>query len=223
MVTGASGRHLGEGVKTDLRRLADEWTPPGWPRPGPSSTTWASGYVVAAHGRLGNHAEAVSLAQQLVSADPLVERTHRTLLRALAAAADRGAAVRAFDRYRTLLADELGVDPSDETVAVYLEAIGGADPAGGASVPAPIGGFAGRGGVGKSRLAAEATRARGRDGGSSWVSLATVADDPLVDATVALRLGITTPAEDQAAALVWTRCGHCSPRASTVVRTATPC
>jgi len=184
----------------------------------------AAEHVVAAHARLGNHAEAVSLAQQLVAADPLVERTHRTLLRALAAAADRGAAVRAFDRCRTLLADELGVDPSDETVAIYLEAIGGTDPAGVASVPAPIGSFVGRdrelavladalgrpglvtitgrGGVGKSRLAAEATRARSRDGGSSWVSLATLADDPLVDATVALRLGITTPAEDQAAALV---------------------
>ena len=61
----------------------------------------------------------------------------------------------------------------------------------------------GRGGVGKSRLAAEAARrAAGYDGGSLWVPLGTVADDPLVDGTVALRLGIASPAEDQAAALV---------------------
>ena len=181
--------------------------------------------VVSAHGRLGDHAEAVGIAQQCVAAYPLAERAHRTLLSALGAAADRSAAVLAFERCRSLLADELGVDPSDETVAVYLEAIGGSDPTGGAVVPPPAGSFVGRarelaelaealerpglvtltgrGGVGKSRLAAEAARrATGYDGGSLWVPLGTVADDPLVDGTVALRLGIASPAEDQAAALV---------------------
>ena len=176
VVTGRYGHHLGDGVDTDLQRLAadlataiglvehgrdraavDLLTPAVGVRgerllPGVDAPWLAAAraelddlglrvaeIVVAAHGRLGDQAEAVGIAQQCVAAYPLAERAHRTLLSALGAAADRSAAVLAFERCRSLLADELGVDPSDETVAVYLDAIGGSDPTGGALVPPPAG------------------------------------------------------------------------------------
>ena len=93
--------------------------------------------VSSASGRQGRHAEAVTVARQAVTAHPLVERSHRALLKALATAADRSAAVVAFDHCRTVLAEELGVDPSDETVAVYLEALGVADEVGRPACPWP--------------------------------------------------------------------------------------
>ena len=180
--------------------------------------------VSTASSRQGRHAEAVTVARQTVASHPLVERSHRALLRALAAAADRSAAVVAFDHCRTVLADELGVDPSDETVAVYLETLGVADGAGRARVPVADTSFVGRepdlgeagrlvaepglatlvgrSGVGKSRLAAEvATRTDGFPGGVWWVPLGTVTDDPLVAPTVALQLGLAGPGDDHAGAI----------------------
>ena len=180
--------------------------------------------VTAAASRQGRHADALAVARQAVAAHPLVERSHRALLRALAAAADRSAAVVAFDQCRTVLADELGVDPSDETVAVYLETLGVADGAATARVPVADTSFVGRepdlaeatrlvaepglvtlvgrSGVGKSRLAAElATHTAGFPGGVWWVPLGTVTDDPLVAPTVALQLGLAGPGDDHAGAI----------------------
>ena len=180
--------------------------------------------VTSAASRQGRHADAVAVARQAVAARPLVERSHRALLRALAAAADRSAAVVAFDQCRTVLADELGVDPSDETVAVYLETLGVADGAATARVPVADTSFVGRepdlaeatrlvaepglvtlvgrSGVGKSRLAAEvATHSAGFPGGVWWVPLGTVTEDPLVAPTVALQLGLAGPGDDHAGAI----------------------
>jgi len=42
-------------------------------------------------------------------------------MRAHAAAGNRSAALRAYERCRQLLADELGVSPSPQTEAVYLD------------------------------------------------------------------------------------------------------
>ncbi len=180
--------------------------------------------VSSASSRQGRHAEAVSVARQAVAAHELVERSHRALLRALGAAADRSAAVVAFDHCRTVLAHELGVDPSDETVAVYLDTLGVADATARARVPVADTSFVGResdlgeatrllnepglatlvgrSGVGKSRLAAEvATRTDGFPGGVWWVPLGTVTDDPLVAPTVALQLGLAGPGDDHAGAI----------------------
>ena len=180
--------------------------------------------VTSAASRQGRHADAVAVARQAVAAHPLEERSHRALLGALAAAADRSAAVVAFDHCRTVLADELGVDPSDETVAVYLETLGVADDAATARVPVADTSFVGRepdlaeatrlvaapglvtlvgrSGVGKSRLAAElATHTEGFPGGVWWVPLGTVTDDPLVAPTVALQLGLAGPGDDHAGAI----------------------
>jgi DNA-binding SARP family transcriptional activator len=71
-----------------------------------------------AHGR-GD--AAVQPATELVGLEPFRESAHLRLLRAHAAAGDRGEALRAYDRCRRLLAEELGVDPSPELEAAYLE------------------------------------------------------------------------------------------------------
>lgn len=44
-------------------------------------------------------------------------------MRAHLAAGDRAEAVRTHERLRDLLAEELGVDPSAETAALYLEVL----------------------------------------------------------------------------------------------------
>ena len=126
--------------------------------------------------RVGEHRQAVTTAEQWVAAAPLDERAHRALIGALDAAGDRAGAVRAYEACRTLLADELGVDPTRETVEVYLHALGDQPPVAGAGtacgdqLPRPRAGGGGRGcqlrgpglvtvvgpaGVGKSRVAAE--------------------------------------------------------------------
>ncbi len=64
----------------------------------------------------GDAALAARDAQEAIRLDPFRETSHRLLIRALLAAGDRGAAVRAFERCRQSLRDELGVDPSLETV-----------------------------------------------------------------------------------------------------------
>ncbi len=62
---------------------------------------------------------AVELASSAVEAEPLREVAVLLLVRALAAAGDGGAALTAYDDFRRALADELGVDPSPEAVALY--------------------------------------------------------------------------------------------------------
>ena len=60
---------------------------------------------------------------------PSKEAAYRQLMRALAAAGERGEALRVWERCRITLVEELGVDPSPETEAVYLELLGAAPPA----------------------------------------------------------------------------------------------
>jgi DNA-binding SARP family transcriptional activator len=69
----------------------------------------------------GRGEAAVQPATELVRLEPFRESAHLRLLRARAAAGDRGEALRVYDRCRRLLAEELGVDPSPELEAAYLE------------------------------------------------------------------------------------------------------
>jgi DNA-binding SARP family transcriptional activator/tetratricopeptide (TPR) repeat protein len=69
----------------------------------------------------GRGEAAVQPATELVGLEPFRESAHLRLLRARAAAGDRGEALRVYDRCRRLLAEELGVDPSPELEAAYLE------------------------------------------------------------------------------------------------------
>ncbi len=69
--------------------------------------------------QLGDPTSAVAWAEQAVTLDPFRENAHRRLIEALAAAGDRAEALRVYDRYRRLVAEELGAYPSPETDALY--------------------------------------------------------------------------------------------------------
>jgi DNA-binding SARP family transcriptional activator len=62
---------------------------------------------------------AVEAAQELIVLEPLRESGHRLLIRALSQAGNTAEALRAYERCRKLIAEELGVDPSKQTKAVY--------------------------------------------------------------------------------------------------------
>jgi DNA-binding SARP family transcriptional activator/tetratricopeptide (TPR) repeat protein len=87
----------------------------------------------------GQAALAVGPAGDLVALEPFRDSAYRRLLAAHAAAGDRGEALRAYDRYRRMLADELGVGPSPELEAAYLELLH-AEPAAGAAAARTAGG-----------------------------------------------------------------------------------
>ncbi len=61
---------------------------------------------------------ALRYAQRLVADVPLLEHAHRRLMRLHYLRGDRGAALAAFERCRTLLHDELGASPDPETLAL---------------------------------------------------------------------------------------------------------
>jgi DNA-binding SARP family transcriptional activator/tetratricopeptide (TPR) repeat protein len=138
--------------------------------------------------QLGDAGSAASAAADVVAAEPLRESAVVVLGRALAAAGDRAAALRALAELRRRLADELGVDPSPQVQELQLALLRGDLPAGPrVAAPAParpiafdeltfvgrdrelvelratvaargLAAVAGVAGVGKSRLLAEATR-----------------------------------------------------------------
>jgi len=184
-------------------------------------------------GALGDHHLAADAGRRAVAASPLDERSHRVLIRALQRAGDRAGVVLAYEACRAVLADQLGVDPAPETVQVYLAAIGAGEAAGSARLPQQATAFfgrepevaalaaaigqpglvtvAGRGGVGKSRLALQVALAAGLDafagGGRSWVSLGSVSADELVASTVAMELGLPVGTDDPAMLVA----GHFAP------------
>ena len=180
--------------------------------------------LVEACSQLGDHHRAIETARRGVDRQPLEESLHRALIAALARSGDRAGAAAAYEKCRALLADELGVDPSAETVEVYLSALRGSGDTAIAPVPVAVTSFVGRerelaeleavlarpglvtitgqGGVGKSRVAARVAAGRaGFDGGRLWVSLAPVTDDELVASSVALEVGVAFGTGDPATAL----------------------
>jgi predicted ATPase/DNA-binding SARP family transcriptional activator len=180
--------------------------------------------TVDAAGRVGDHHSAIAAARRAVTKTPLDERAHRSLIRALDASGDRAGAVQAYEQCRAELAEQLGIDPAAETVEVYLAALRDQSASSAARLPVMTSTFiardrevaqldaalsqpglvtvAGRGGVGKSRLAVRVAAAR-RDfvGGRLWVSLAPVAQDALVASTVALEVGVALGTDDATAVL----------------------
>ena len=72
----------------------------------------------------GEVAQGVLVAEEAVALEPFRETAHRRLMQAHAAAGNRAEALRAYERCRRLLAEELGVDPSPETEAAYVELLG---------------------------------------------------------------------------------------------------
>ena len=67
------------------------------------------------HERAGNGAEAEAYVRRLLKFDPMHEHAHLQLMRLLAGAGKRSAALAQYETCRRLLADELGVSPAPET------------------------------------------------------------------------------------------------------------
>jgi len=63
---------------------------------------------------------ALKLAQEAVDIEPFRETGHQRLMRLLRDQGNRAEALRAYERCRRLLRDELGVSPSAETEALYM-------------------------------------------------------------------------------------------------------
>ena len=129
--------------------------------------------LVDVHLAAGHPARAVGPAGDLVALEPFRDSAYRRLLRAHTASGDRGEALRSYDRYRRVLAEELGVGPSPELEAAYLELLHaepagvapGGPPAGGEGFAGPrpaVGAFVGRGPELRRLLAAWTDAQRGQ-------------------------------------------------------------
>jgi DNA-binding SARP family transcriptional activator len=64
---------------------------------------------------------AVRHAKEAVAIEPFRETSYQLLMRAHAAVGNRAEALRVYERCRSLLSEELGVSPSPQTEAVYLD------------------------------------------------------------------------------------------------------
>ena len=74
---------------------------------------------------LGNAPAAVALASDAVAAEPLREGATLLLVTALGLCGDQVGALRAFDRYRVALREELGLDPSPDAYEVQSRILRG--------------------------------------------------------------------------------------------------
>lgn len=162
----------------------------------------------------------LSWVDRLLALDPWREEAHRDKMRMLARSGQRDAALAQYTRCCQVLADELGLDPAPETVALYeqirsgLPAAAPAPPR--AHVPAPATQLLGRaeelaqiaallnqpssrlltllgpGGVGKTRLALEvlAQQQHAFDDGVCFVDLAPIRDPAQVASAITTALGV---------------------------------
>jgi predicted ATPase/DNA-binding SARP family transcriptional activator len=67
----------------------------------------------------GEYRQAYRYAWRQVEMDPLREEAHRKLMRALALSGQRSAALAQYETCRQALAEDLGVEPADETTVLY--------------------------------------------------------------------------------------------------------
>ena len=104
---------------------------------------------------LGDAGSSARHAEELILAEPLLESAHQLLMRAHAAAGNRGEALRAYERCRRTLVDELGVGPSPETEWLYLALLADEAPRG-ADDTAPGSLSRGAGDQGRQEQAGEA-------------------------------------------------------------------
>ncbi len=195
----------------------DEWLAPFRERYGRRYQEALERLAERCEGR-GEHDRAITLTRRLLESDPFQERVARALMRRLARAGDRAAALACYEQLRRLLEAELGALPLGETAALAAqiagpEAEGGAPPC---ELPRYTSPFLGRepelaelarlltdpacrlvvllgmGGIGKTRLAIQAAgdNRRGFADGVFFVSLVGVRDAAGLVAAVtdALRL-----------------------------------
>ncbi len=77
------------------------------------------GELITHHGQRGQYQEGLQLAQRLLALEPWRESTHRQVMRLLAYSGQRGAALAQYESCCRVLAEELGVEPSEETTHLY--------------------------------------------------------------------------------------------------------
>ncbi|MBE9508874.1 MAG: tetratricopeptide repeat protein, partial [Chloroflexi bacterium] len=178
---------------------------------------WMLGELVAHHSRRGEYEQALRFARRLLTLEPWREETHRQVMRLLARSGQRGAALAQYETCRRILAEELGVEPTEETMALYGRIRNGASPFPPHNLPAPLTPFIGReaelvaikdrlqdpdcrlltlvgpGGSGKTRLALEAAAAQIDDfeDGVFFVSLAPLQSVGSIVPTVGQALGFS--------------------------------
>jgi LuxR family maltose regulon positive regulatory protein len=66
---------------------------------------------------------AIELYQRLLAQDPYREAAHQALMRCYYRLGDRAAAIRQYQACANVLREELGLDPTPETEALYLQII----------------------------------------------------------------------------------------------------
>jgi DNA-binding SARP family transcriptional activator len=77
------------------------------------------GNLATCHLALGRYQEALDHARQVLDQDPCRESTWRLVMEAHYRQGEQDRALRAFERCRAMLADELGVDPLPETLTLH--------------------------------------------------------------------------------------------------------
>jgi DNA-binding SARP family transcriptional activator len=80
-----------------------------------------------AHADVGDHRAALAVAQSAIDADGLDEEAHRAVMLCYHRLGEQGEALRAYERLRTVLVDELGADPGPETEALFSAVLRGED------------------------------------------------------------------------------------------------
>lgn len=81
----------------------------------------ALGCVLSWNVARGDRAAALAAAETILGLDPFSEPTYRAMMHMHAAEGARAEALRVYERCRRLLTEELGVPPSAETEALYVE------------------------------------------------------------------------------------------------------
>lgn len=75
--------------------------------------------LLVAHLDLREYTAGIAAASRLLDMDPLREETHQHLMRLLTLSGQRGKAIEQFETCRRLLKNELGLEPTPETGALY--------------------------------------------------------------------------------------------------------
>ena len=75
--------------------------------------------------RKGDTAEAIAYLNRLLILEPWREEARRDLMRLLAETGQRSAALSEYETCRRILLAELGVEPGEETVALYKQILAG--------------------------------------------------------------------------------------------------
>ena len=79
----------------------------------------ALGELAAHHSRRGEHEQALRFARRLLALEPWREETYRLVMRLLARTGHPDEAQGQYHTCRRVLIDELGIEPSEETTALY--------------------------------------------------------------------------------------------------------